>query len=914
MTDISNSISPFGGIFYINGFALQITYPNAVGNYWMYNGMSGSYALADELATEIKSAGMGILDIGRTAPAISPQSELYNPRNWLARWGNNATVDAANSVREEFGILARNIGMDLNVPGRPQNWVQGTRADLSYETFSWSQGRTLHLDEIKAQNYVAATSDNLEQAARYGNKIAEINAASSSMRAAGAVLRTAGRYLGAAGLAYDVYSTSRNISADLAQNDTVGVGREVAGFGGRWAGMTAGASLGAWGYAAGPVVGTITTIGGGIAGSIVGEQGVTAAYNTIFGAPPGPAGMSDSGSLGMSGSGSLDSSDSGVTVEHHTAEGISVTLANGETSGPSPFEYDIVTFPDGRSFFVGPTGNVWASDGTFLGTINTNGSAPDTNQGVSNTAAQPSDTGPVTTGPVTTAPVTTGPVTTDPVTTDPVTTDPVTTGPVTTGPVPTDPVTTDPVTTDPVVTDPVVTDPVVTDPGGGGKPPVVLDLSGKGINVTRLSSSNEFFDMSGDGSGLQHLTAWAGVGNGVLFFDPTGTGQLTQANQIIFTKWDPGATSDMQALLDVFDTNHDGMLDSGDTNFNSFFVMVTNPDGTQTAHSLASLGITSINLNADATNIALPDGSAITGETSYTTTSGTTGLAATVSFATDPMGYVVTSTTTSNTTDGSVTIDNTAAYSDGSVAFQRILNTLVSSSTVSGVTTTTTDRTLTTVNNGGVVMALQTDDIISSGNVTSETVTNYRGGTITSTGELTSAGTSGAEELNATSTTTVSSGGTVTTTILRDQLGGGWTSQKEVDTTTTSAGGPASYVISNLNFDGTASDVMSSTVTNGGLTRTTTNLIDGNSAMATTTVDATVVGSGGTIRRGACNQIFSPQAFGCGQIASMRFERVEMFAELSDWRSKKIFTRPPHLGEAARRAGSNGRTGKRGLA
>ena len=399
----------------------------------------------------------------------------------------------------------------------------------------------------------------------------------------------------------------------------------------------------------------------------------------------------------------------------------------------------------------------------------------------------------------------------------------------------------------PVVNDtPPVDDTLLPiDFGGGGKPPVVLDLSGKGINVTRLSSSNEFFDMSGDGSGLQHLTAWAGVGNGVLFFDPTGTGQLTQANQIIFTKWDPGATSDMQALLDVFDTNHDGMLDSGDTNFNSFFVMVTNPDGTQTAHSLASLGITSINLNADATNIALPDGSAIIGETSYATTSGTTGLAATVSFATDAMGYVVTSTTTSNTTDGSVTIDNTAAYSDGSVAFQRILNTLVSSSTVSGVTTTMTDRTLTTVNNGGVVMALQTDDIISSGNVTSETVTNYRGGTITSTGELTSAGTSGAEELNATSTTTVSSGGTVTTTILRDQLGGGWTSQKEVDTTTTSAGGPASYVISNLNFDGTASDVMSSTVTNGGLTRTTTNLIDGNSAMATTTVDATVV-SGST--------------------------------------------------------------------
>jgi len=43
--------------------------------------------------------------------------------------------------------------------------------------------------------------------------------------------------------------------------------------------------------------------------------------------------------------------------------------------------------------------------------------------------------------------------------------------------------------------------------------------------------------------------------------------------------------------------------------------------------------------------------------------------------------------------------------------------------------------------------------------------------------------------------------------------------------------------------------------------------------------------------------IFSPQAFGCGQIASMRFERVEMFAEFSDWRSKKnIYASPPSGG------------------
>jgi hypothetical protein len=39
-------------------------------------------------------------------------------------------------------------------------------------------------------------------------------------------------------------------------------------------------------------------------------------------------------------------------------------------------------------------------------------------------------------------------------------------------------------------------------------------------------------------------------------------------------------------------------------------------------YSLAQLGITSINLNANTTNIVLPDSSSIDGETTYTTSSG----------------------------------------------------------------------------------------------------------------------------------------------------------------------------------------------------------------------------------------------------------------------------------------------------
>ena len=69
--------------------------------------------------------------------------------------------------------------------------------------------------------------------------------------------------------------------------------------------------------------------------------------------------------------------------------------------------------------------------------------------------------------------------------------------------------------------------------------PVILDLAGTGIKITQLTSSNMYFDMVGDG--LQHRTAWAGAGNGVLVLDLTDSNQVTQRNQVVFTDWDPSA-------------------------------------------------------------------------------------------------------------------------------------------------------------------------------------------------------------------------------------------------------------------------------------------------------------------------------------------------------------------------------------
>ena len=153
--------------------------------------------------------------------------------------------------------------------------------------------------------------------------------------------------------------------------------------------------------------------------------------------------------------------------------------------------------------------------------------------------------------------------------------------------------------------------------------PILLDLDDNGIQITDLTKSTMFVDATGDG--LQNRTAWAGAGDGVLFYDPDNLGEITEKRQYVFTEWDPTATSDMEALASYFDSNGDGVLDASDAEFANFKVLVTNADGSTTAKTLTELGITEINLTADATHIELPDGSMITEQTTFAHSGGTTG-------------------------------------------------------------------------------------------------------------------------------------------------------------------------------------------------------------------------------------------------------------------------------------------------
>ena len=357
--------------------------------------------------------------------------------------------------------------------------------------------------------------------------------------------------------------------------------------------------------------------------------------------------------------------------------------------------------------------------------------------------------------------------------------------------------------------------------GGGdfGYGPVVLDLAGRGVNIAKLTSSNTFEDVTGDG--YKNRTAWAGAGNAVLFVDPTNSNTITQANQIDFTDWDPTATTDMQALLDVFDTNHDGKLDAGDADFSDFKLMVTNADGTQSVETLAQAGITSIDLSANNVSQELSDGSSIDGETTYTKTDGSTGTAATVTFAADPNGYVVASTTTTDATTGAVTVDNKALNADGSLA-----NETISTTSADGLTKTI-DYDL---NGDGQVDLIQTDDTVVSGGVATETLTDATiGGVLL--------------DQTVTTTSTNATTGVTTVTIDRDANGsvaGGVDvlSQREVDTT---SGGLTTVAITDLNPDGSERDQTVTTPSAGGLTSTVQQDINGDGTFDLTTATATTV-------------------------------------------------------------------------
>ena len=305
----------------------------------------------------------------------------------------------------------------------------------------------------------------------------------------------------------------------------------------------------------------------------------------------------------------------------------------------------------------------------------------------------------------------------------------------------------------------------------------MLDLDGNGIRITPEGASDMYFDMAGDGR--QHQTAWAGAGDGVLVLDLGGSGKISRQDQVEFTAWDRTAGSDMAALKDVFDTNHDGKLDAGDADWTDFKVLATHSDGSTTLETLADLGIASIDLTGNRQATLLPDGSSISGETRFTRSDGSTGTAADAVFAYDPQGYAVRQTRTGNA-DGTTTLDSRSFNPDGSLARE-------TRSTFSA-DGTSTSRSFDD-NGDGVFERSQTDVTVAHADgSTSETIRNYDG-----------SGSALASELRI-----VTSADGETRTISRDANGAGLFG--EVETVTIGPDGTQTTTASHRNPDGSVRD------------------------------------------------------------------------------------------------------------
>ena len=152
--------------------------------------------------------------------------------------------------------------------------------------------------------------------------------------------------------------------------------------------------------------------------------------------------------------------------------------------------------------------------------------------------------------------------------------------------------------------------------------PLVLDLTGAGINLTALSAASPYFDIAGNG--FARKVGWIGAGTGLLAIDRNGDGQINDISELFGQH---GSVLDGFAALRALDSNGDGVIDAQDAAFSQLRVWV-NPEGDGVVHpgellTLAQLGITSISLAAAAASQVIA-GNTVKLTSSYTLADGTT--------------------------------------------------------------------------------------------------------------------------------------------------------------------------------------------------------------------------------------------------------------------------------------------------
>ncbi|MEK7344353.1 MAG: hypothetical protein AAB176_01560 [Pseudomonadota bacterium] len=167
--------------------------------------------------------------------------------------------------------------------------------------------------------------------------------------------------------------------------------------------------------------------------------------------------------------------------------------------------------------------------------------------------------------------------------------------------------------------------------------PVVLDLNHDGV----LDYSTVAMDVNGDR--VLDQTAWVGAKDGVLVWDKQGDGLVHDQSQYAFIQY--GGSTDLEGLAIGFDSNHDGVFNAQDEKFGAFMVWQdADQDGVSDAgetRSLAEEGLTSIDLTSDGVARTPAAGVTESGQTTATTSDGSSMLVADASFDYSSLAYSV---------------------------------------------------------------------------------------------------------------------------------------------------------------------------------------------------------------------------------------------------------------------------------
>jgi Ca2+-binding RTX toxin-like protein len=167
--------------------------------------------------------------------------------------------------------------------------------------------------------------------------------------------------------------------------------------------------------------------------------------------------------------------------------------------------------------------------------------------------------------------------------------------------------------------------------------PLILDLDGDGVETTRLSQSDVYFDIDGDF--FREKTAWVEADDGILALDFNGNGVIDDISELFGGVGELGLDQ-----LAELDSNNDGVIDANDIRFDDLRVWQDfSQDGVSDdgeLSTLAELGIVSLGLTGtpqgeDGLGRQTPTENTILSEASFTRADGSTGTLAEVILQSD---------------------------------------------------------------------------------------------------------------------------------------------------------------------------------------------------------------------------------------------------------------------------------------